>query len=94
MHRERLRLLLFLLLGARLAYPMELQIQFSALERLLAEQVFTQEGRRYVRGGKSDKCNFAYLEKPRVELHNFRVTDAHVANDALILVIDFELTVK
>ena len=196
MHWERLRLLFFLLLGARLAHPMELQIQFTALERLLAEQVFTQEGRRYVRGGKSDKCNFAYLEKPRVagadgkllmharftgrssfnmfgqcvglgdafdvliaaspryrdgalglenvtvvseghngfyirrvcaalssslarefrypiasaakslledprtpqdyprELHNFRVTEAHVANDALILAIDFELTVK
>lgn len=33
---------------------------------MLAEQVFTQEGRRYVRGDKSNRCNFAYLESPRV----------------------------
>ena len=34
---------------------------------MLGEQVFTQEGRRYVRGDKSNKCNFAYLEKPQVQ---------------------------
>jgi hypothetical protein len=28
--------------------------------------VFTQEGRRYVRGGSTSKCNFAYLENPQV----------------------------
>jgi hypothetical protein len=44
----------------------ELHIQFGALERMLTEQVFSQEGRRYVRGSKTDKCNFAYLEKPQV----------------------------
>ena len=33
---------------------------------MLAEQLFTQEGRRYVRGDKSNRCNFAYLESPRV----------------------------
>lgn len=45
----------------------ELHVQYGALERILAEQVFTQEGRRYVRGTKATKCNFAYLEKPRVQ---------------------------
>jgi len=44
----------------------DLRIQFGALERMLTEQVFTQEGRRYV-GKRNTKCNFAYLEKPRVE---------------------------
>lgn len=45
---------------------MELHIQFNALERMLAETVFTQDGRRYVHGDKNNKCNFAYLEKPQV----------------------------
>jgi hypothetical protein len=49
------------------AHAVEVRIQFGALERMLAETVFTQEGRRYVRGTQADKCNFAYLEKPRIE---------------------------
>ena len=59
-------LILILLIAAR-ARAVELHIQFGALERMLAEQVFTEEGRRYVRGGKSDPCNFAYLESPKIE---------------------------
>jgi hypothetical protein len=55
------------LAGALPAGAVELRLQFGALERMLAEQVFTQEGRRYVRGDRTAKCNFAYLEKPRVE---------------------------
>lgn len=50
------------------ARAVELHIQFNALERMLSETVFTQEGRRYVHGDKNNKCNFAYLEKPQV--HN------------------------
>ena len=34
---------------------------------MLAEQVFTEEGRRYFRGDKKARCSFAYLEKPRIE---------------------------
>ena len=60
--------LLFLL--AYSASAMELHIQFGALERMLTEQVFTQEGRRYVHGSKAAKCNFAYLEKPQVRGDN------------------------
>lgn len=48
------------------AAAVELHIQFGALERMLTEQAFTQEGRRYVRGSKTTRCNFAYLEKPQV----------------------------
>ncbi len=49
------------------AQAVELHVQYAAIERMLAEQVFTQEGRRYVRGSKTAKCNFAYLEHPRIE---------------------------
>src|SRR4051812_2522417 len=33
---------------------------------MLGEQVFSEEGRRYVRGDKKTKCSFAYLESPKV----------------------------
>ena len=46
---------------------MELHLQFTALERMLAEQVFTQDGRRYVHNDKTNKCNFAYMEKPQIQ---------------------------
>ena len=59
------RLMLLLLLAGRLG-AVELHLQFGALERMLAEQMFTQDGRRYVHGSQSDKCNFAYLEKPQI----------------------------
>ena len=49
------------------ALAVEAHIQFGALQRMLADTLFTQEGRRYVRGSQTDKCNFAYLEKPRIE---------------------------
>ncbi len=62
-----LRLLAALMTMAACAPAVELHLQYGALERLLGEQVFTQEGRRYVRGSKTAKCNFAYLEKPRVQ---------------------------
>lgn len=43
-----------------------LEITFPVIEQLLARQLFTQEGRRYVRGSKQTKCSFAYLANPRV----------------------------
>ena len=46
---------------------MEIHIQFAALERMLGEQLFTQDGRKYVHGSAATKCNFAYLEKPRFQ---------------------------
>src|SRR5436305_2006299 len=44
----------------------ELQIQYSAIGKVLAQQVFTQDGRKYVRGDKEQRCNFAYLEHPEI----------------------------
>ncbi len=60
------RFLFLVLAVCRCAAAVELHIQFGALERMLTEQVFSQEGRRYVHGSKTNKCNFAYLEKPEV----------------------------
>ncbi|MCX6626128.1 MAG: hypothetical protein NTW28_00665 [Candidatus Solibacter sp.] len=61
-----IRLALLLLAVSRCAAAVELRIQHGALERMLTEQVFSQEGRRYVHGSKNNKCNFAYMEKPQV----------------------------
>lgn len=67
--------LLILLLAAALpaSAAVELHIQFSALERMLAQTIFTQEGRRYVKNDKTNKCNFAYLEKPQVRSDSGRL---------------------
>jgi hypothetical protein len=48
------------------AFAVDLEIRFGALERLLGDQLFTTDGRRYVQGGKDKKCLFAFLEKPRL----------------------------
>jgi hypothetical protein len=51
----------------------ELQLHFTALQRVLSEQVFTQEGRKYVRGDQTSKCSFAYLENPRIGADGLRI---------------------
>ena len=68
-----IRTLALLLALAAPVRAVELHLQFAALERMLAEQIFTQEGRRYVKGSKESKCNFAYLEKPQVRGENGRL---------------------
>ena len=45
----------------------ELELRYTALERILAGQLFTQEGRHYVRGNRTTKCQFAYLETPHID---------------------------
>jgi len=59
-------LFLLLALGPHSLRAAELHLQFGALERMLAQMVFTHDGRRYVHNDKSNKCNFAYLEKPQI----------------------------
>ncbi len=44
----------------------QIEIHFPVLERTLAEQMFAQDGRKYVKGSKADKCSFAYLSKPKL----------------------------
>lgn len=64
---------LALILLAMPCFAAELELRFGALERILAEQVFTQDGRHYVRGSKTSKCQFAYLEKPHVDADGERL---------------------
>ncbi|MBM3810566.1 MAG: hypothetical protein FJW20_02905 [Acidimicrobiia bacterium] len=52
--------------AAPAAAQVEIRLHFTALERMLASQVFTEEGRKFVKGKTEQQCNFAYLEKPRV----------------------------
>jgi hypothetical protein len=59
------RAILFLL-ALPAARAVELHVQYGALERMLSQTIFTQDGRRYVHNDKSNKCNFAYLDKPKV----------------------------
>jgi hypothetical protein len=44
----------------------ELSIHFTTVQKILASQVFTQDGRKYLRGAPTAKCSFAYLQDPRV----------------------------
>jgi hypothetical protein len=67
------RLILLAILSLPCARAVELHIEFGALERMLADQLFTEEGRRYVRGDRTTHCNFAYLESPHVESDNGRL---------------------
>jgi len=67
------RAVLLLAALAANAAAVELRLTYGALERMLGETVFTQEGRRYVHGSKENKCNFAYLEKPQVRGENGRL---------------------
>ena len=59
-----------LLLCAIPSFAAELELRFSALERILADQLFTQEGRHYIRGNRATKCQFAYLEAPHIDSDN------------------------
>lgn len=60
---------LFLALSVVLAAPApaaEIRITYPAVRKMMADQVFTVEGKKYVRGDKSTRCDYAYLENPQV----------------------------
>jgi hypothetical protein len=63
--------LLLCLSGARAA---DLEIHYTAIQKILAQEVFTQDGRRYVRGSPAAKCSFAYLEHPELRGANGRLS--------------------
>jgi len=65
--RRVYRILAALALAASSAGAVEVHLQFGALERMLAQEVFTQDGRKYVKGSQKTRCNFAYLEHPRFQ---------------------------
>lgn len=59
------RAVLLLALAAPLAARgAEVRLTFPAIGRLMADQVFTQEGRKYVSGAREKRCDNAYLERP------------------------------
>ena len=58
---------LFLSLTASAA---EIELRFDALDRIIAQQVFTQDGRKYVRGTPRTRCQYAYLEAPHIGAEN------------------------
>ena len=64
---------LSLLLGLSCARAAELEIHYTAIQKVLAQEVFTQDGRRYVRGSPAAKCSFAYLEHPELHGDNGRL---------------------
>jgi hypothetical protein len=60
-------LLLALLLAPLLpafAAGVELHLQYSAIQKVLDQQVFTESGKLYVKGTPKTKCAYAYMEKP------------------------------
>lgn len=64
-----LKTLSFILCGLILqgsATAAELAIHFTAIRKVLAQLVFTQDGRKYLRGAPTVKCNYAYLEDPQI----------------------------
>jgi hypothetical protein len=61
-----LRFVVVLLAFAAQVFAADLEIRYSALERMVAGQMFTEEGRRYVRGNHAAKCQYAYLEAPKL----------------------------
>jgi hypothetical protein len=60
-----MRLALLAILCATPSLAADLELRYGALERLVAKQLFTQDGRRYVKGTPAAKCQYAYLEAPR-----------------------------
>lgn len=56
----------FFCTGTRLS-ALDLAIEYPALERILGQQLFTQDGRKYVRGAPRNRCYYAYLEHPKVD---------------------------
>ncbi len=72
----KLAAIVLTLLFALPTFAAELELRYAALQRIIAEQVFTQEGRHYVRGNKAARCQYAYLETPRIGADGDRLSVA------------------
>src|SRR5579862_5501623 len=68
-----MRTLSALLLLAAPVFAAETELRYSALERILADQLFTPDGRHYVRGNRAARCQFAYLEAPHLDSEGGRL---------------------
>jgi hypothetical protein len=67
------------------AFAADLELRYTALERMIADQMFTQEGKRYVRGNSNARCKYAYLESPKLgaDDERLRVTARFSGRSAL-----------
>ncbi len=65
--------LILLLSACASVRAIELEIRFPLLEKQLAQQLFTQDGKRYVKGNAKTKCNFAYLADPHFKAREGRL---------------------
>jgi len=63
---KTLSLILCCLVWPGSAADTEMAIHFTAIRKILAQLVFTQDGRKYLRGTPAAKCSYAYLENPRI----------------------------
>lgn len=61
---------IFLASFSKISCAADLSLEYPALERILGQQLFTQDGRKYVRGSQTAKCNYAYLETPHIGAEN------------------------
>jgi len=52
------------------AFAADIELRFDTLDRIISQQVFTQGGRKYVRGTPATRCQFAYLEAPHIGADN------------------------
>lgn len=59
-----MRLLAWLLTPCLFGAGVELQVQYTAIQKVMARQMFGDSGRMYVKGNAATRCSFAYLENP------------------------------
>ena len=52
---------------------MRLDIAYSALLKMLYQQIYRQQGRAYMQGGPGSPCTYAYLDQPRVNSQSQRL---------------------
>ena len=61
---------LALLLCLQASAAVEIRIHHSVVRKLLAEQVFTDDGRKYLKATRTETCDYAYLENPEIDAYN------------------------
>ncbi|MCW5980907.1 MAG: hypothetical protein KIT09_22695 [Bryobacteraceae bacterium] len=85
--RTALSVFLLLVSTAALRGQSEFLLHYQALERILANQAFTRQGRLYLRGDPDARCSYAYLQSPKVssESGKLRIRAAFSGRSALDL---------
>ena len=72
--KQRLGLvLLFLYASTAAAGGIQVNVYFSAVQKYLNTKIYNEQGRKYLLGGPESKCNYAYLEDPRISSVNNKI---------------------